>query len=233
MLPLPGLSRVGGKRIVVQSTAGCCHRRPACWFWRGRATPSHRRTHGRLHRRSARAGADHAHARRHHSFSPADDRRGLRGRQRRPQPSRRPRPQDGARSLALGIAIFVRSRRSRVWRICPTPALCCAWGAPELIEALGLKDCLFTLDAEHCQKIVRTRDCMRQSSADAGERQSTQAAEPARTGRRGPHAWFVQAAPDGTPWNGGSGSEATSREAREACEALVPARTQERRPGRG
>ena len=24
--------------------------------------------------------------------------------------------------------------------------------APELIEALGLKDCLFTLDAEHCQK---------------------------------------------------------------------------------
>ena len=24
--------------------------------------------------------------------------------------------------------------------------------APELIEALGLKGCLFTLDAEHCQK---------------------------------------------------------------------------------
>jgi len=24
--------------------------------------------------------------------------------------------------------------------------------APELIEALGLTDCLFTLDAEHCQK---------------------------------------------------------------------------------
>jgi len=24
--------------------------------------------------------------------------------------------------------------------------------APELIEALGLKDCLFTLDAAHCQK---------------------------------------------------------------------------------
>ena len=24
--------------------------------------------------------------------------------------------------------------------------------APELIEALGVKDCLFTLDAEHCQK---------------------------------------------------------------------------------
>ena len=24
--------------------------------------------------------------------------------------------------------------------------------APELIEALGLKNCLFTLDAEHCQK---------------------------------------------------------------------------------
>jgi predicted transposase YbfD/YdcC len=24
--------------------------------------------------------------------------------------------------------------------------------APELIEALGLKGCVFTLDAEHCQK---------------------------------------------------------------------------------
>ncbi|CAJ0891000.1 hypothetical protein AMST5_04097 [freshwater sediment metagenome] len=43
--------------------------------------------------------------------------------------------------------------------------------------------------------------------------------------------WFVQIASDGTPFNGGTGTAATGREAREACEALVPPGVQERRPG--
>ena len=41
--------------------------------------------------------------------------------------------------------------------------------APELIEALGLKGCVFTLDAEHAQKIVRARDRLGQSPADPGQ----------------------------------------------------------------
>ncbi len=40
-------------------------------------------------------------------------------------------------------------------------------------------------------------------------------------------SWFVMVAPDGTPFNGGTGTAATGREAREACEALIPPRTQE------
>ncbi|WP_036282852.1 hypothetical protein [Methylocystis sp. ATCC 49242] len=42
-------------------------------------------------------------------------------------------------------------------------------------------------------------------------------------------AWFVQVAPDGTPWNGGTGYAASGREAREISEQLVPPGTQERR----
>jgi hypothetical protein len=42
--------------------------------------------------------------------------------------------------------------------------------------------------------------------------------------------WHVLVAPDGTPFNGGTGTTATGREAREACEALVPPGVQERRP---
>lgn len=34
--------------------------------------------------------------------------------------------------------------------------------------------------------------------------------------------WAVQVAPDGTPFNGGTGHAATGREAREAVEARVP-----------
>ncbi|MEK4034538.1 hypothetical protein WOC76_11140 [Methylocystis sp. IM3] len=45
----------------------------------------------------------------------------------------------------------------------------------------------------------------------------------------GAWSWFVQVAPDGTPFNGGTGVAVTGREAREACEALVPIGTQERR----
>lgn len=45
--------------------------------------------------------------------------------------------------------------------------------------------------------------------------------------------WFVLISPDGTPANGGTGTTATGREEREACEALVPAGSRERRPGRG
>ena len=41
--------------------------------------------------------------------------------------------------------------------------------APELIEALGLKGCVFTLDAKHAQKIVRARDRLGQSPADPGQ----------------------------------------------------------------
>ena len=40
--------------------------------------------------------------------------------------------------------------------------------APELIEALGLKGCVFTLDA-NTQKIVRARDRLGQSPADPGQ----------------------------------------------------------------
>ena len=36
-------------------------------------------------------------------------------------------------------------------------------------QALGLKGCLFTLDAEHARKIVRARDRLGQSPADPGQ----------------------------------------------------------------
>ena len=48
--------------------------------------------------------------------------------------------------------------------------------APELIEALGLKGCVFTLDAEHAQKNVRARDRLGQSSAHPGQGQPTEPA---------------------------------------------------------
>jgi hypothetical protein len=44
--------------------------------------------------------------------------------------------------------------------------------------------------------------------------------------------WFVQVDPQGRPWNGGAGTAATGREAREAVEALVPVGVQMRRPVR-
>ncbi len=47
--------------------------------------------------------------------------------------------------------------------------------APELIEALGLKGCVFTLDAEHAQKNVRARDRLGQSSAHPGSRTTNRA----------------------------------------------------------
>jgi hypothetical protein len=43
-------------------------------------------------------------------------------------------------------------------------------------------------------------------------------------------SWFVLVAPDGTPANGGTGTAATGKEAREACEVLIPAGTRERAP---
>jgi hypothetical protein len=54
--------------------------------------------------------------------------------------------------------------------------------APELIEALGLKDCLFTLDAEHAQKNIRARDRVGQSPADPGQGQPTEPTPQARAG---------------------------------------------------
>jgi DDE_Tnp_1-associated len=44
--------------------------------------------------------------------------------------------------------------------------------APELIRTLGLTGCLFTLDAEHCQKNFPDDPGERQSSSDAGQGQS-------------------------------------------------------------
>ena len=48
----------------------------------------------------------------------------------------------------------------------------------------------------------------------------------------GPHAgrwsWFVLVAPDGAPYNGGTGTATTGREAREACEARIPIGLRER-----
>ncbi len=41
-------------------------------------------------------------------------------------------------------------------------------------------------------------------------------------------SWFVQVAPDGTPFNGGTGTAPTGKEAREACEARVPVGLRER-----
>jgi hypothetical protein len=50
----------------------------------------------------------------------------------------------------------------------------------------------------------------------------------------GPNAgcwsWFVQVAPDGTPFNGGTGTALTRKEAREACEARIPVDLRERAP---
>ena len=48
--------------------------------------------------------------------------------------------------------------------------------APKLIEALGLKGCVFTLDAEHAQKNVRARDRLGQSSAHPSQGQPTEPA---------------------------------------------------------
>lgn len=47
--------------------------------------------------------------------------------------------------------------------------------APELIATLGLANCLFTLDAEHCQKNFSHNMGGRQSSSHSGKSQSTQA----------------------------------------------------------
>jgi hypothetical protein len=41
-------------------------------------------------------------------------------------------------------------------------------------------------------------------------------------------AWFVQVAPDGAPFNGGTGVAETGTEAREICERLLPPGTAER-----
>ncbi len=60
--------------------------------------------------------------------------------------------------------------------------------APELIETLGLKGCLFTLNAEHCQKNFPTHDRLRQSLADAGQGQPTDLANQTRTRTGGPQA---------------------------------------------
>ena len=57
--------------------------------------------------------------------------------------------------------------------------------APELIEALGLKGCVFTLDAEHAQKNVRARDRLGQSSAHPGQGQPTEPAPQAELGTAG------------------------------------------------
>ena len=43
--------------------------------------------------------------------------------------------------------------------------------APELIEALGVKGCVFTLDAEHCQKNLRARDRVGQPPPHPGQGQ--------------------------------------------------------------
>jgi hypothetical protein len=44
---------------------------------------------------------------------------------------------------------------------------------------LGLKGCLFTLDAEHCQKSVQPRNRFGQPSAHASQRQPAEIAPPA------------------------------------------------------
>ena len=103
MLPLPGLSPVGGKTVVAKFDGGLLSSDGGVLVLR--EVEQRLRVADRLAAcidRSARAGADHAHARRHHPLSPADDRRRLRGRQRRQQPARRSDVQDGARSLAVG-----------------------------------------------------------------------------------------------------------------------------------
>ena len=40
--------------------------------------------------------------------------------------------------------------------------------------------------------------------------------------REGQWFWAVQIDTQGRPWNGGTGTEATGREAREACKARIP-----------
>jgi uncharacterized protein with PIN domain len=64
--------------------------------------------------------------------------------------------------------------------------------APELIEALGLKGCVFTLDAEHAQKILRARDRFGKSSAHPGQGQPAGLAPQARAGNGGPQAERVR-----------------------------------------
>jgi hypothetical protein len=45
-------------------------------------------------------------------------------------------------------------------------------------------------------------------------------------------SWFVLADQGGTPGNGRTGTAASDREARDACERLIPAGVQERRRGK-
>jgi hypothetical protein len=50
--------------------------------------------------------------------------------------------------------------------------------------------------------------------------------------RGGRWFWAVLVAPDGTPFNGGTGHTETGREAREAVEALIPEGLSTKRPSR-
>ncbi len=52
----------------------------------------------------------------------------------------------------------------------------------------------------------------------------------ARADRQSASQWLALVAQGGTPFNGGTGTAATGREAREACEGLVPIGTRERAP---
>ena len=82
---------------------------------RGRAAARHRRAPRRLHRRSAPAGAGPARARRHPALPHADDRRRLRGRQRRRQPAPRPDLQARARTACpSGAALCSQPTISRL-----------------------------------------------------------------------------------------------------------------------
>ena len=88
---LPGLSPIGGKPIdrPLRRRAAVLGWRPA-GVARGRAAARHCRASRRLHRRPARCRSASVTARRDHPLPHADDRRRLRGRQRRRQPARRP-----------------------------------------------------------------------------------------------------------------------------------------------
>ena len=82
---------------------------------RGRTTPSPRRPARRLHGGPPRSRSSHAQLGRYHSFSAPDDRRRLRGRQRRQLSAKRSDVQDGARSVAVrsGIVLAIDDLAAR------------------------------------------------------------------------------------------------------------------------
>ena len=107
MLPLPGLSPASGKPVVVKFDGGLLSSDGGVLALR--EVEQRLRLADRLAAcmGSPRSRSRHAQLGRYHSFSAPDDRRRLRGRQRRQLSAKRSDVQDGARSVAVRLRIVL------------------------------------------------------------------------------------------------------------------------------